>query len=788
MRILGRRVRYRGRVQGVGFRPTVWRLAQELCLSGQVYNDRSGVVVELWGEEAKLVQFQEQLPQELPPVAQIQSWESEPLGGQPPTAFVIQESAVEGVAFQVLPDLATCPACIEESTSPWFDRYRYPLTNCTHCGPRYSIIQGLPYDRAHTSLRDFPLCAGCADEFANPADRRFHAQPIACHRCGPKTHLERMDGHVFSLDAITQLDEVDAAANLLTRGEIVAIQGVGGFHLACDATNPEVVARLRQRKFREAKPFALMAKDQAMLERWCTVNEAEWAQLTSAVAPIVLLRRRAGLDTPLPEAIAPKQRRLGWMLPYTPLHHLLFRRLRRPLVLTSGNRSDEPPCLSVEEARERLSEIADWVLWNERAIVNRVDDSVVRLEGTTLRTLRRARGLAPEPLPLPAGFVDAPAVWAFGAALKNTFCRIVEGHALLSPHIGDLHEARAIEDFEHSVELFERLYPLRTTQVAVDLHPDYPCSRIGEEFARQRQLPLLRVQHHHAHLAACMAEHQIPLHTKPILGVVLDGLGMGPEGELWGGEFLLGDYRSVQRLGHFRPVALLGGNQAMREPWRNTLAHLLEPLGWNRFLLNYESLELTKFLRQKPVETFAAMTQQPHNAPLASSAGRLFDAVAAAIGICRERVSFEGQAAMELQALAEEAWEQPKPDPLAYPFAIPVWKASGLPYLEPLAMWEALLGDLILQTNPGVIALRFHRGLAQGLRQMVLRCLRTEEGEFRSTVVVLSGGVFQNELLAQLVETELKAEGLQVLRPSLIPCNDGGISLGQAVIAAAQGL
>ncbi len=785
----GLQCRYTGRVQGVGFRPTVWKLATELGLRGQVYNDRRGAVVEVWGDSVTLQSFQRRLPQELPPIARLDTCAVTPLSGAEPAGFSIHKSAEEGTPFQVLPDLATCDACLEESASPWCERYRYPLTNCTHCGPRYSIMQGLPYDRSNTSLRDFPLCASCAQEFANPADRRFHAQPIACHRCGPRTILERMDGRALALDAVPQLDDIDAAANLLTQGALVAIQGIGGFHLACDATSADAVQRLRERKHRAAKPFALMGRDRAMIEQWCHVSEAEWEQLCSPVAPIVLLRQREDAPQPLPPSVAPDQNRLGWMVPYTPLHHLLFRCLRRPLVMTSGNRSNEPQCSTLEEARARLGHIADWLLWNERPIVNRVDDSVVRVEGATVRTLRRARGLAPEPLRLPAGFEEAPSVWAMGASLKNTFCRIVEGHALLSPHIGDLHEARAIEDFEHSLTLFERLYPHPTALIATDLHPDYPSTRIGEAWAQERALPLLRVQHHHAHLAACLAEHDVPLDTPPVLGILLDGLGLGSNGELWGGEFLLGSYQTVERVGMFRPTALLGGERAMREPWRNTLAHLLEPMGWSRFLLHYgEALELGAFLRTKPVATFQQMVQQHRNAPLASSAGRLFDAVAGAIGVCRAAVSFEGQAAMRLQVLAEQALSRTEPDTLAYPFTLPNWQPSGLPYLEPLTMWEALLGDLIVKTDPEVIALRFHRGLAQALVQMAQRVLQLTEAKPLAQTVVLSGGVLQNELLAQLLEPPLQALGLQVLRPSRIPCNDGGISLGQAVIAAAQHL
>ncbi len=783
---VGIRLRYQGRVQGVGFRPTVWRLAKELKLTGSVFNDRSGAVVEIWGIPSQLQEFQSLLPSALPTIAQIISLNSEALTSSPPAEFQIVESSLHGSAFQVLPDLANCTACLEEVTQPTFDRYRYPLTNCTHCGPRYSIIEALPYDRANTSMRSFPLCEVCLAEFTNPNDRRFHAQPIACHRCGPQTHLERLDDQHFDREELSKLDEIDAAARLLQQGEIIAIQGIGGFHLACDATNTDVVQRLRQRKIREAKPFALMGKNRKMLEQWCSVNELEWRELSSPIAPIVLLKKNQQSTMSLSEAVAPNQRRLGWMLPYTPLHHLLFELLGVPLVFTSGNLSDEPQCKTPEEARNRLKGFADWLLWNERPIINRVDDSILRIEGKTVRVLRRARGLAPDPIPLPAGFERAPSVWTFGASLKNTFCRVIDDHAVLSPHIGDLHEARAITDFEASLQLFEHLYPQPTSHVAVDLHIDYPCTRIGEEYARQHQLPVMRLQHHHAHLAACLAEHLVPLETTPVLGIILDGLGMGPHDELWGGEILLGDYRSAKRLGMLKPVALLGGEKAMREPWRNTLAHLLSSLGWDHFLGNYGQLELAGFLKKQPVSTYQSMLQLKRNAPLASSGGRLFDAVAAAIGLCQESVSFEGQAAMQLQSLAEEAYSVEDIDSFSYPFAILEWKSNRLPYLEPQPMWQALLNDLVGGTPNAVIALRFHRGLAQGLWQIVQH-LQTTRIDCRSVKqVVLSGGVFQNELLAQLLERKLQAQGLSVLRPEAIPCNDGGISLGQAMIAIAR--
>lgn len=774
----GVRLHYSGRVQGVGFRPAAWRVARELGLPGRVYNNRSGAVVELWAEASEVRKFRAALEENLPGVACVTAVREEPLSAPPPSGFSIAESDDRGALFNVLPDLATCPECQAEVLDPFARRYRYPLTNCTQCGPRFSIMSGAPYDRPRTSMSPFPMCPECKGEYDDPTDRRFHAQPIACHRCGPKVRLERLDGHAYSLEALTQLDEVDAIAALVQRGSIVAIQGIGGFHLACDATQEAVVRKLREVKHRFEKPFALMARDLEMIRKYCVVTEAEQVWLQSPEAPIVLLQQHE--ENPLPESLAPGQVRLGFLLPYAPIHHLMFRRIRRPLVMTSANQSEEPQCISLEEVRGRLEGIAEWVVWHERAICNRMDDSVLQVSEASVQVFRRARGFAPSPLKLPPGFEDASGILSCGAELKNTFCLVQEGSAVLSQHIGDLKEGRADAEYRRQMLQLLEFYQLTPEAVVVDLHPDYRSTVWGQELARQRGWELLEVQHHHAHIAACLGEHEVPLAAPPVLGVALDGLGYGADGSFWGGEFLLADYRGFQRVGTFKPVPMLGGAQAMREPWRNTLAHLLAEMGWSRFEMNYGELELTQFLRQKPITALQSMMSR---SPLATSCGRLFDAVAGAVGLCREQVHFEGQAAMRLEAIADES------DPLTYPFNLPRLADSKLPYLEPLVMWEALLGDLVTGTPASVISARFHRGLADAMTRMVVRLCRPEAEEVPvADTVVLTGGVFQNTLLTRWVRERLEMMDFRVLTPTRIPANDGGVSLGQALIAAAHRL
>ena len=786
-------LRARGTVQGVGFRPTVWRLATEFGLGGEVRNDGEGVVVRFVATAETAERFRDALSAEAPALASIDSLDLRQLArdGEYPGFEIVPSEASES-RTAVTPDAVTCDACLKESTNPFERRFRYPFTNCTHCGPRFSIVRGIPYDREQTTMAAFAMCEACRAEYGSPADRRFHAQPIACHVCGPRAWLVRTDGRAVSFDQHSMLDDVDAVAGLIGKGEIVAVRGLGGFQLACDATRETTVERLRRRKHRDAKPFALMARDLDVIRAHCQVSPAEETLLTSSAGPIVLLTRRSRCG--LPASLAPGLPTLGFMLPTTPLHHLILRRLDRPVVMTSGNRSSEPQVTENSDVEARLGGIADYALLHDREIRNRIDDSVVRVDLGRPRVLRRARGYAPRPLPLPPGFEAADGIVAHGGELKSTFCLVQHGHAILSPHLGDLEDAPTYDDYRRCLGLLSELFGHRAAHRAADLHPDYLSSKLARARSEDDGLPLLEVQHHHAHVAACMAENGWPLDAPPVLGIALDGLGYGDDGALWGGEFLLADYAGFRRLATFKPVPMLGGAQAVYEPWRNTYAHLMAEMGWPRLATSYDQLELFNFLEAKPRATLDRMLADGINCPAASSCGRLFDAVAVAVGICRQRSAFEGQAAMRLEAAADPAIaEEPLAEDgsdLLYPFAIPKLGGTGLLYIEPLAMWQALLGDLILGTPSATISARFHRGLARVLARMAgklfveLGISGRLEAEAEKTVA-LSGGCFQNRLLLQLTVRELEVRGMRTLTHADIPANDGGLALGQAAVAAA---
>jgi hydrogenase maturation protein HypF len=777
-------IRVRGRVQGVGFRPTVWRMARELDLSGEVMNDAEGVLVRVGGEATAVNDFVGRIAREPPPLARIDAIETKAYRGRLSAKFRIAESRAGAAHTQVAPDAAICPECAAEIANPRERRFRYPFANCTHCGPRLSIIVGIPYDRARTTMAPFPMCDACAREYRDPADRRFHAEAIACHACGPRARLIRFDGRGASIDQHSALDEVDAAGALLRKGEIVAIKGLGGFHLACDATNAGAVARLRQSKRRERKPFALMAADVEIIRRYCAVSADEERLMGAAAAPIVLL----SADGPrrLPDDVAPGLAALGFMLPTTPLHALMLRGLDRPVVMTSGNVADEPQATDNDEARERLAGIAPYALIHNRAIANRVDDSLVRVMVGKPRLLRRARGYAPAPLALPPGFEAAPSLLATGGELKATFCLVKDGQAILSQHQGDLENAETFEGYRRALALYAELFDHSPVALVADKHPEYLSAKLARARAASVPVALIEVQHHHAHVAACLAENLYPLDAPPVLGIVLDGLGWGDDGTIWGGEFLLTDYRSYQRLGLFKPVAMPGGAQAAREPWRNLYAHLTAEMGWAHFETNFAGLELFADLQRRPRATLDAMIRHGVNAPKASSCGRLFDAVAAALNLCRDRQAYEGEAAARLEAIVDGGAMARDPE-LAYPFAILDMPDSGLPYLEPAPMWRAILADLGLGAPPALIAARFHKGLAQTVVAMARKLAEPDDrGAARFDTIALSGGCFQNRVLFEEVVRGLERTGFRVLAHAEVPANDGGLSLGQAAIGAAR--
>jgi hydrogenase maturation protein HypF len=621
----------------------------------------------------------------------------------------------------------------------------------------------------------FKMCKECLAEYRDPSNRRFHAQPNACPVCGPKVWLEDAEGRSKPIEP--HFDAIQAAAALIASGAIVAIKGIGGFHLACDARNAATMARLRERKHRSAKPFALMARDVTMIEDYAEFSDAERALLEEPAAPIVLLdRKENGLA--LAPGIAPGQSTLGFMLPYTPLHHLLFEGVNLPLVMTSGNRSDEPQCIANDEARERLAGIADAFLMHNRDIVNRLDDSVARVMAGKPRVLRRARGYAPSPLPLPQDFDRAPRILAMGAELKSTFCLLGRGRAIVSQHLGDLEDATTHADYRANLRLYREIFRFEPQLIAADAHPDYHSTDWGQSLARDAGLSAETVHHHHAHVAAVLAEHGLPLATSSMIGIALDGLGLGEGGELWGGEFLLADYRSCHRVAAFAPVPLIGGAKAMREPWRNTLAHLHRFLGWERVAKHYSGLEALQRLQEKSVAAALQMMERGLNAPPSSSAGRLFDAVAAMLGICCDTVSYEGQAAIELEALAAPAISRCNE---GYRGAL----VDGNPArLDWTTLWCGVLEDLAASVDTPLIAARFHAGLAETLAATAMS-LALKHG---CKTIVLCGGVFQNKLLLEATVEALAGQRVQVLSPSLFPAGDGAISLGQAVIAAARQL
>ena len=744
----------RGAVQGVGFRPFVYRLASGLKLKGWVLNSAQGVLIEIEGGPNDLSDFSRRLRSEKPPRAIIQSCETSHLHAVGYKDFEIRESTDEGgKCTLILPDLGTCEDCLREIFSPDDRRFRYPFTNCTNCGPRFSIIEALPYDRANTSMKKFAMCDDCAREYRNPGDRRFHAEPTACPRCGPQLQLWDSLGQTVA--------EKDAAllraAGEIRAGRIVAFKGLGGFQLLVDARNEEAVRRLRERKHREEKPFALMFPSLGVVRSHCKVSSAEEQLLLSPESPIVLLKRLADVSEELAASLAPGNPNLGVMLPYTPLHHLLLRELNFPIVATSGNLSDEPICIAEDKALERLRWIADCFLIHNRPIVRHVDDSIVRLMAGRQLVLRRARGYAPLPIAVAPKTENRESriVLALGAHLKNTVALKIESDVFISQHIGDLETQAAYDAFVRSVADLPRLYGARAEVIAHDLHPDYPSRR----FALEQTGEKVAIPHHWAHVVACMAENEI---APPALGVSWDGTGYGVDRTVWGGEFLLAKDRTFKRVAHLRPFRLPGGEQAVREPRRSALGLLHEI--FHEELWRREAL-LAAFLPNER-KVLRQMLEKGVRVPWTSSAGRLFDAVASLIGL-RERTSFEGQAAMELEFAVDPA------EGAAYPFQ--------LTDADPMVIdWEpairALLGDIEGRTLPGAMAARFHHMLSE-----VILAVAGKTGQER---VVLTGGCFQNRCLTEDAIGRLRAAGFRPVWHQRIPPNDGGIALGQAVAAS----
>jgi hydrogenase maturation protein HypF len=774
-------VRLRGRVQGVGFRPKVWRMARELGLAGEVLNDAEGVLLRVGGEPARIAALLDGIERELPPLARVDAIETRNFEGPLVGEFRIAESSSGGAKTEVAPDAVICATCAAELRKPGNRHFRYPFTSCTHCGPRLSIVTAIPYDRARTTMAPFALCPDCAAEYRNASDRRFHAEAIACPRCGPTASLIALAAPAPECDGTA--DAVALAANLIRGGAIIAVKGLGGYHLACDATSAEAVGRLRQCKRRKAKPFALMARDLELIRRYCSIGGEEERALTAAQAPIVLLD--ADGRQQLPHAVAPGLATLGFMLPTTPLHLLLLQEMDIPLVMTSGNIAEEPPVIDDGEARERLAGIADYALVHDRRIANRVDDSVVRIVDGKCRVLRRSRGFAPSRIKLPAGFEAAPELTALGGELKATFCLVQDGQAILSQHQGDLENTATFDDYRKNLALYRQLFAHEPVALVIDRHPEYLSSKLGRAEAGNGAVPLLEVQHHHAHVAACLAENGYPLESPAVLGIILDGLGLGDDGTIWGGEFLLADYLGYRRLARLHPVAMPGGAQAVREPWRNLYAHLTDSIGWDRLISCFSELDLCAYLKSKPRSLLDAMIAKHLNAPMASSCGRLFDAVAAVLGICRERQGYEGEAAIRLEALAQSARSSGGEATDAYPFTVSQ-VLGGLIEIDASPMWRVLLRDLSERVPASTIALQFHEGLSKALVESTIKLARRGANGPQFHAVALSGGCFQNRILFESVARKLREAGFAVLAHADVPANDGGLSLGQAAVGAAR--
>jgi hydrogenase maturation protein HypF len=753
----GLRIKVRGIVQGVGFRPFVYTQAIQNRLTGWVRNTSSGVEIEINGSEEGIAAFVSNLRNSPPPLARIDQIDTESCPPDGYTRFeIIASQPKPGEFIPISPDMSICPDCQREMFTPGDRRYRYPFINCTNCGPRFTIIKDIPYDRPKTTMADFRLCPQCRAEYENPLDRRFHAQPVACPECGPHIWFEISGERQAEGEESLQI-----VRRWLADGKILAVKGLGGFHLACDATNPAAVAKLRERKKRSDKPFALMAFDLDTVQKHCRVSAEEADLLSSRQRPIVLLERRD--DSNITAGVAPNQTTLGVMLPYTPLHLLLLEPapgFPEMLVMTSGNLSEEPIAYRDEDAQARLETLADGFLMHNRPIYMRVDDSVVRQTDFGAAITRRARGYAPDSIGLSE---MVPPVLATGAELKNTFCLTRDSYAFLSHHIGDLENYETLRSYEEAIQHFERLFRIKPERIACDLHPDYLASRYAHRRAEDEDLPLVEVQHHHAHLAACLADNGWSS-DEPVIGLTYDGTGLGTDGAVWGGEVLLGGYSGYQRVFHLRYMPLPGGDAAVLKPARVALAGLHQAgLDWEPGIA--------------PVDAFCAQErnairvqiERGLNAPLTSSMGRLFDGASALLGICQV-ATYEGQAAIEMEALADRD-EQGQ-----YEFDIHADE------IDPTPVWRSLLSDIHSGIAVPVAAARFHNSVARASLEACQR-VRSQIG---ANTVALSGGVWQNRLLFEKTYRLLDQKGFKVLIHHQVPTNDGGLSLGQALVAVHQ--
>jgi hydrogenase maturation protein HypF len=801
------RISVRGIVQGVGFRPFVYGLATKHGLKGWVCNTSEDVKIEVEGEAGSIEQFYLELRTKAPPLARI---EDIAMSYYPPTgyrSFEIRHSVAEEGKYQLIsPDIATCQACLSELLNPHDRRYRYPFTNCTNCGPRFTIIEDMPYDRPKTTMRYFRMCAQCQAEYDNPLNRRFHAQPNACPKCGPRVELLDAQGEeviashscepkAWQAAKQPHSDAISSASQLLRKGKILAIKGLGGFLLACDATNDMAVKTLRQRKRRSSKPFAIMVSGMDEARKHCHVYPEEEKLLTSAQSPIVLMRWKK--DSSVSREVAPNLGYLGVMLPYMPLHHILLRDTGLPLVMTSGNISEEPIAKDNGEALRRLSGIADYFLIHNRDIYSRYDDSVTVVEKGESQLLRRARSYAPYPIHLT---FKTKQVLGCGAEVKNTFCLTKDNYAFLSQHIGDMENLETLEHFDNTISLYKRLFRIEPEIIAHDLHPDYLATKYAQELG-DSGMRLVSVQHHHAHIVSCMADNGL---EAPVIGVAFDGTGLGSDGHIWGGEFLVADYHGFRRAGHLEYLPLPGGEAAIKRPYRIAIGYLLSLLGEDTLRAvtamkrSAEGSEdaarqrRSAFMDQvneAEIEVIKRQIERRINSPLTSSMGRLFDAVSALIGI-RGEIDYEGQAAVELEMAAYTCDCEERDslltagtgsaisyDKESYPYRIT--EDGGIRVVRLTDLLSGVTTDLKEGASQGRISVKFHNTAARMVNEMC-RLIASETG---INQVALSGGVFQNRLLLAKTVNFLEQNGFQVFTHRQVPTNDGGISLGQAVIA-----
>lgn len=751
-----RQIEVSGIVQGVGFRPYIFRLATTRQLNGTICNTSAGVTIEVQGPAEAVEDFVEHLPAEAPPLARITGLIVHGLPCNGDREFrIVQSERGEQVRTLISPDVAICPDCLCELFDPSDRRYLYPFINCTNCGPRFTIVKDIPYDRPFTSMSVFPMCPACQAEYDDPLNRRFHAQPNACWECGPQVELWDESGR-----QIETKDPILAAAEALRSGRIIAVKGMGGFHLSADATNEATVAQLREHKKRVEKPFAVMVPDVLSAQELCELDSREEAALTSIQRPIVLLKKKPG--GAIADEIAPFNRNLGVFLPYTPLHHLLMQQGGfKALVMTSGNLSEEPIVIKNQEAVARLSGLADFFLVHNREILLRCDDSVVRVNAGKVQQLRRSRGFVPVPIFLKN---EHASVLAVGGELKNTLCLTGGRHAFLSQHVGDLENAESYKFFTEAVEHLERILEIQPEIIAYDLHPDYFSTRWA---LQQKGARLIGVQHHHAHIASCMAENHL---EGDVIGFALDGAGYGSDGLIWGGEVLIANFRSFERAAHFDYVPLPGGAAAIREPWRMATSYLMHHFGRDFLKLPIPFVEQ---LNSRKGDLLLQMIERKLNSPLTSSCGRLFDAVAALIGI-RQRVNYEAQAAIEMEMAIT-------PDPEHSFYSLDLLPDGGRWVLGSRTLFEEIIRDLRNAVAAGVISRRFHEGLIAGFSRIAAK-IREQRGLSR---VCLSGGTFNNAYLSMGLESRLRAEGFAVFSQHEVPAGDGGLSLGQAMVALA---